>query len=65
MPVHKPLEIESVVVGEDVIVINPSSFLHDKLCEIQSSKVRGEFQKVSVLFEDTVYSVSLKDLTLA
>jgi len=65
MHIHHPLKAENVVVGEDVIVVKPSSPMHDKVGQVWKNGVRGELQKVSVSFEGEVYNFSLGELTLA
>lgn len=62
---HRPLKIESAVVGEDVIVVNPNSPMHNKLGQVWKVGVRGELQKISVVFEGQIYNFSLEELTLA
>ena len=61
---YHPLKIENVVVGEDVIVVKPSSRMHDKIGQIWKNGVRGELQKVSVSFEGAVCNFSLEELSL-
>jgi len=62
---HPSLRIENAVIGEDVIVVNPSSSMHNKVGQIWKNAVRGELQKVSVSFEGEIYNFGIGELALA
>lgn len=59
------LRREDTVVGEDVIVVKPGSFMHDKIGQIWKVATRGDQIRVSVSFEGEIYNFNLEELSLA
>ncbi|PKO25790.1 MAG: hypothetical protein CVU35_02335 [Betaproteobacteria bacterium HGW-Betaproteobacteria-8] len=59
------LKIEDAVIGEDVIVIKPDSFMYNKIGQIWKVVVRGDRVRVSVCFEGEIYNFNLEGLSLA
>lgn len=56
---------EDTVVGEDVIVVKPGSFMYDKIGQIWKVATRGDQIRVSVSFEGEIYNFNLEELSLA
>lgn len=59
------LPIEHAIVGEDVLVNKPESFLNTRLGEIWKVNAEGERLKISVSFDGEIYNFYREELTLA
>jgi len=65
MSSDRSLPVKHAVVGEDVIVNKPDSFMHNRLGEIWKVKADGECLKISVSFDGEIYSFYREELKLA
>lgn len=59
------LSKEYAVVGEDVIVTKLDCPMYNRLGQIWKVRTNGERVRVSISFNEEIYSFNLEDLTLA
>ena len=57
--------LEDAVIGEDVIVVSPGSWMHDRIGRVWKVGTRGEQLRVSVSFDGDIYNFGLEELALA
>lgn len=62
---RRPLPEQYAITGEDVIVNNPESPMHNRLGEIWRVKGDGERLKISISFDGEIYNFYREELILA